>query len=167
MKTYNFGRTYDYFIPSVLIIVTGGLCCILSILAGLPVIVIGLLLLFTETGIEIDEEKKTIRKYTQLFRIKKGSTYQLNQIDHLELKYTHETQTLQHRAGSTTMETKTFDLIITNKSNSSSEFHEFDNYTLAREIIVKIAAVGNIRYTDQVHDIREAIQKRKQERHYK
>jgi len=151
------GYTFEYFIPGVLLIIIGGVSALGSIVAAIFLLIPGISLLLLQTGIEIDLDKKRVRKYYELFSLRFGSWIMTKKFSILELSPTNESQTMQHRAGQTTVETKTFDVIFVSKSGFSRELNEFKNYNTAYQVFKLIADTFVLESRNGVEEIRKAI----------
>jgi hypothetical protein len=153
------GYKLQHLIPAFFIIVAGGLLFFAHWLLAIPTILIGILLLCMRSGIEIDQTKKQIRKYSALSNLKLGAWVNLKIYHHVELKHTSISQTMSSRAQSTTVRTKTYDLIFFNAAGQEYEFNDFTDYKIAVQVFKTVASSLGI--TSRNH-IEERIAKNKE-----
>lgn len=163
----NLGYTFDYFIPAVLLIIIGGVCFLVHFALAAALLIIGLFLLLLQKGIEIDENSKRVRRYYSLFSLRFGKWTGMKNIITVVLSMTNESQTLQHRSGETTMETKTFDIYLISDTGFSTELNDFKNYNDAVKTMKMIADTFAIGAEDKVAETRHAALLRRKEKDYR
>ncbi len=165
METRTFvqlGFTFEYFIPGVLLIIIGGVSFFANIFVATSILVFGISLLLLRTGIEIDANKKRVRKFYELFSFRFGIWVITANYIKVELSQTNESQTMMSRGGQRTYETKTYDIVFVNKSGFRRELNDFQNYNTAIQTLQIISKALTIESKNKVADIRHAaIQRRK------
>ncbi|MCK6649456.1 MAG: hypothetical protein L6Q66_07360 [Bacteroidia bacterium] len=161
------GYTFEYFIPGVLSIILGAVFFFWNIVLGAMVLCFGIALILLQTGIEIDRSKNKLRKFYQLFPIKFGQWLNMGDFSAVELRRTNESQTMQHRAGQTTVETKTFDIILLEKSGRIIELNDFKSYSIAAKTLILISETFLLQSRNEVEEIRKAAMQRRKERNFR
>lgn len=168
MKAYtdiNIGYTFAYLGQGVVFIIAGGLSFFLNYVLAVGLILAGTALLSLREGIAANSNTNRIKKYYALFTIKFGLWMETKGFDCIELKYTNESQTFNSRGSSTTVRTKTFDLVLTKKSDVSIELHDFTNYAKAKQALESLSDTLGLEAIDRIEEIRSiALTKRKERR---
>lgn len=136
----NIGYKLQHLIPAFFIIVIGCLLFFAHWLFAIPVVLFGISLLCMRSGIEIDITNKQIRMYSALSNLKFGSWTDLKPYNHVELKYTNESQTMSSRGSTTTVRTKTYDLVFYKSDSKEEEFNDFIDYKIATQVFRIVAS---------------------------
>lgn len=135
----NIGYKLQHLIPAFFVIVIGFLLFIVHWIFVIPVVLFGISLLCMRSGVEIDITNKQIRMYSALSNLKFGSWTDLKPFNHIELKYTNESQTMSSRGSTTTVRTKTYDLVFYTPNGKEEEFNDFTDYKIATQVFKIVA----------------------------
>jgi hypothetical protein len=150
------GYTFEYFIPGVLLIIIGGVCFLGNALAAIFLLVLGIILILLRSGIEIDEGRKSVRKFYDCFSIRFGRWISVKNMQAVELRFTNESKTMQHRGGQTSVRTKTFDIVFVKKSGTSYELNDFKSYHVATQALKLISQTFDLGARNIVEERRAA-----------
>jgi hypothetical protein len=161
------GFTFEYFFPGVVLIIVGGLSFFGNIIVATCLLTLGILLLLLRTGIQVDPTKKSVRKYYDLFSLRLGDWICITNFPKVELRPTNESQTLQYRGGQTTVETKTYDIILIDKTGFSRELNDFTNYNIATQVLKLIADTFAVEIKNEVEEIRKAAMLRRKDKNFR
>ena len=128
VKSIGEGQTYDLIAHGTLVIVFGvpfGMFT-LHFIAALSVLV-GILLILVSSGIQLNIEKNSIRKYRSLLGFKFGIWRTFSDVKKIELRFFVEGLSGQGilLAASNTSRVKVFDLYFILKDKSELKFHVF------------------------------------------
>lgn len=160
----DFGYTFEYFIPGVLVTIIGGVSMLANIIAGLIALFVGISMLLIKTGIEIDIEIKAVRKYYALFSIHFGGWMFIPRFPLLLLKFTHTSKVMESRASTRTSHLKTYDLVFSDGNNNEQELNDFKTYEQALKIATWISQNLSVTFKDEVKENYETALKNKQSR---
>jgi hypothetical protein len=143
MEDVNIGYKLQHLIPAFFIIVAGALLFFASWVLAVPVILLGISLLCMRAGIEIDTKNKAIRKYSAWGTVKFGSWISLQPYNHVEIRYTSESQSMHSRGSSVTVRTKTYDLVFFDGKGTEFEFNDFIDYEIGHRVFkIVVASFG-------------------------
>jgi len=145
------GYTLDLLIPAFFIAVVGGIGAIFSF-ASLLLVLVAVLLVAMRSGVQIDVVGKRARVYKSFGKWKYGTWIDLEQFDHVRLKYTQESQVMNARSITNTHTVKTYDLIFRTPSGQETEFHDFSKYPLARRALKVLVEELGYSYVDGVQE---------------
>ena len=157
----DFGYTYDFFIPAVFTIIAGGFCFLLNYILAVLIILLGITMFLPKTGIEIDPLQKRLRKYYRLSSIYFGTWYKAANLVQIELSQTNESQTIMHKSGQSSIETKSYDLVLIHKYQGPTELHSFSDYNQANTVLKFIVKYCNVEYVNKIQEIRDATLERR------
>ena len=161
------GFTFDYFVPGVLLIIIGGVCFFANSFIAFFILIFGITLLLLRSGIEIDPDKKRVRKFYDFFSVRFGMWIYSMNFSKVELSPTNESQTMLGRSGEMTYETKTYDILFIDDSGSSKELNDFKSYDTAVHVLDQISLILKLESINEVAEIRSAAMKRRKDKHYR
>ena len=157
------GLTYEHLIPGTFVTLFGIIfslvihpICILIILAGIMIVM-------SKTGIEIDPARKRIRKYVSWGVFKTGDWNDLTQIIKVELRYnTHHTiltRPIYLNKGDTTA--KTYDLILISDLGEEIEVNQFTKPSLAYKALETLKGISNYEIINHMEEMLESQRQRR------
>ena len=111
-------------------------------------LLISIVLLSVQSGIEISTEPDRIRVYKSIFKWKFGPWTALSTVQSARLSKTHESQYLMSRGTEITSRSKTFDLFLKNEDQSEVEFHSFTDRGLALKTLKGLKSLVDLPVTD-------------------
>lgn len=165
--TIKLGFTFDYFIPGVLLIIIGGVTYFANFIVATSILLLGISLIVLRSGIEIDPNKKRVRRFYELLSIRFGGWIGMKNFEKVELKFTNESQTLVSRGGQRTYETKTYDIVFVDHSGFSRELNDFRNYNVAVQTLDLISKTFSLKSTNEIAEIRKAALERRKDNTYR
>ena len=156
------GLSYEYLIHGVMTII-GGIVVGFFFYRILPIAIAiwilsfisGILMCISKTGVEIDPNEKTIRKYIDWTVFKTGRRYSLEKIIKVELKYNSQisksTRPLYMNKEDTTA--KTYDLILTSDLEQSVLLNGFTKVSLAIKCFDALKDISDYQMENHVLDM--------------
>ena len=132
---FSEGYSLDYLIHAFFTFLAAAISFLLFFPLGFLITAIAISLLLIKSGVEIDVSLKKIRCYNEFFSMRFGSWTDLNKVKELELRLTNESQEMSYRSISNTIRTKTYDIWLIQNNNKGYEFHCFDKYDLAMQVL--------------------------------
>ena len=145
------GYTLDLLIPAFFIAVVGAIGAIFNF-ASLLLVLVAVLLVAMRSGVQIDVAGKRIRVYKSFGKWRAGKWIDLEQFDHVRLKYTRESQVMNARSITNTHTVKTYDLIFRTPEGKETEFHDFSKYPLARRALMVMVEEFGYSYVDSIQE---------------
>lgn len=156
----NEGLTYEYVRHGLASFIIGGLLVFLHPIFLIPGFGIGILLILTSTGIEVDLKNNRIRKFKKFLLKASGKTwYDLTEMEAVILRYN------ANGGGSfgnfdflpvprplilpVPRTAKTFDMFFIIKGSEPIEFNQFNQYSLAVKTIKAIPKLEGLVIVDQ------------------
>ena len=133
--TLSEGSTFEH-VPAGLIITIIGIPLTFALhwLCS-PILIVGILIIIAQTGIEINTTTKQMRKYTFWTFFRTGKWLDLTQLTKIELNYQDHGGRKKRLAGQTHTAAKTFDLILFKNGGRKIIFNEFVKVGLAFQTI--------------------------------
>lgn len=152
MKTITIseGKTNALVLPAILILLIGIPFCIFLPLVGIPILLFGLSLFMSTTGLEIASSGKRYRKYTDYFGMRSGAWVTIDSVVLVELKLSVESTTYQHRNSRTTLKSVTYDLFLQDEFGKEQMIYEFLAYKPAKEALNAFADIKQIEAIDRI-----------------
>ena len=155
MTEISEGYTYEYLVHGILIALVG---LILSIFIS-PIFILillgGILMTASKTGIQVDAKKHQIRKYVSWVLFKTGNWISLKNIVKIELKFntqhTNVVRPLYLNKADTTA--KTYDLILIDDVGHELLLNEFTKAGLVFKTLKAIEPLGSFEIDNQVAEI--------------
>ncbi len=150
------GLTLSNFFTGLVVIATGVMLFIAkNYWLGLPIAYTGIWIFLSLKGVRIDSKRQRIKSYHYIFPIKVGIWKDLSTFKMLKLGVTNTSQVMNSRGTTTTVRTKSFDVSLMDKDDSTLELKEFDNYECAKMFLQEISESLKIPVSDyykQMHD---------------
>ncbi|MEO9532731.1 MAG: hypothetical protein ABJG68_17050 [Crocinitomicaceae bacterium] len=158
----NEGLTYEYLIHGIMTILGGVIVGfsffqipIIGIAIGVTSFFAGIFMCISKTGIEINQSKKTVRKYVDWTVFKTGTPHPLDRIIKIELKYNSQhsptVRPIYMDKGDTTA--KTYDLILTNDLEQTFLLNGFTKVSLALKTFESLDKMTDIPMENKVIDM--------------
>ncbi len=154
-----FGFSFDFLGSGMMLIFSGVICSFYHLAFLFFLIPLGLLLILLRAGIEIDFDKKQIRKYTEILGFRFGEWTAVHPFTHLDLLYSNESQTMHSRGSSRTSHNIVYDLILHDKKENTFLFYSFTKYLLASETLKVLSNAFNLIAWDEYDSIRSNLKK--------
>ncbi len=161
------GFTFEYFMHGVILIVIGLVCYLFNVIFATMILLVGIALLLVRSGIEIDSNFKKVRKYYEFFSLRFGTWVSVEKFQRIELRQTKESQTFVSRSGQKTFETKTYDIVLIDKTGFYIELNDFTNYNVAVETLALISKTFSMESVNQVVEIRKNAIERRKDKNYR
>ena len=149
-----------YIVHALFIGVIGALCFFWNAIIASLILIMAVLLVLIRTGILIDTETKMIKTYNNLFYVYFGTWMSIEWCKSIELRMTNESQLMNSRGTSNTVQTKTYDLIFKGENGKETEFYDFTDYSLAVRAMKSISETFNINSINKVEQIKHSIKRR-------
>lgn len=160
----NIGYTFPFFGPGVLVILVGLACFLFSWIIAVFFILCGCAVLAFREGILADGENKRIMKYYALFNYKSGTWIDVKHYDHILLRYTSDTLNINHRGGSSTIRSRTYDIVLCNEKGREEEIHDFTEYKKAEDALQVFAHVLQLKPVNKVAETWSSVAERQRKR---
>ncbi len=156
-KTIDYceGYSLDYLIHALFICVGAFFLGIYYLFPAIMIAIFAILLLFVKSGIEIDVSKKLIREYKSIFNFKLGPWLEVMNYRKILLKYTRESQVMNSRGRSTSVNTRTFDLILIDENEVETPIYEFSKYKMAMRVCRQLEYSFNMVIKDEYKEMRK------------
>lgn len=152
------GRTNDYLIHGVFVVIGGGILLLVHWSLTLIALALAVALFRISSGVEIDAEGKRARVYKALGGLRMGMWRRPASCTGITIRYTNESQVMSSRASSTNVRTRTYDVHFMAANGTSYLFHDFTDYAKARKCAVTMAKSWSLPVTDEVEDRRHRAQ---------
>ena len=127
------GLTYDYVLHGAIVLVTGILLSIKLPIVGIPLGILGIVIIAIKSGLQADIDTRRIRKYFNFLGYKRGLWKSVNNISHAKLLLSKSTSEMLSRTGTKTIRVRSYDLIFYDKNFQQEEYHCFTSYSKARQ----------------------------------
>ena len=160
------GYTLDLLIPAFFVALIGALGALFHIAITVVLVLVAILLVVMRSGVEVDVSGKRIRVYKSFGKWRYGTWIDLEQFDHVRIKYTKESQVMNARSITNTHRVKTFDLIFRTPGGAETEFHDFTDYALARRAMIHLVNELAFDFDDGVQDRRRSAKDHDPDRRY-
>ena len=148
---FNEGRTNEWLIQAFTISV-GSIACSIIIHAFFILLLIpGILLFLPRAGVQIDVQKKTIRRYNSLLNICVGTWLNFENLEQLNLKHSRTESTAYTRFGANRSLYVSFDVYFSYPNEEPFLFNDFLSYPQAKKICENLHQIcPNIAYTNHI-----------------
>lgn len=130
--------TFKYFYIGFVSIAIGIWISTMYLAIGLCITLIGIFVLLSVKGVQIDPNTKLVKAYFNFMFIKLGNWIPLSEFTHIVLGPNSSSKTLS-RFGSTTVRTKSYSVYLLGKNNTKLELREFIEYHLAEHYLHQTA----------------------------
>ncbi len=145
------GKTYEYVVHGSVLILLGFILFSVHWIFTIFVVILGIGMFLIKTGVEINYETKSIRKYTVFLGLKVGTWYNLNNYQAAELRYNSQRIGAQKVYWSSYFSPKprstdTYDLLLIDKQGKPLLLNPFLKFSIGNktlEALKKIKGLAN------------------------
>jgi len=149
------GYTYEYLIHGIITAIIATVFALVIHPVFFSVVLVGIIMSSSKTGIEINKELKKTRKYVSWIFLKTGHWYDLTKVVKIQLKYNTQhtviTRPIYLNKGDTTA--KTFDLVLINDVEDEIILNEFTKPSLAFKTLNSLRGISNYEIDNQVKEM--------------